>query len=545
MWIYPFSAILGQERLKTALILCAANPDIGGVLVQGQKGTAKSTAVRALAGILPEIETIYACQFNCDPAVENDFCPVCKNAGALNAPGKKRIAKRAPIVTLPLNATEDRVAGGLDFEKALRTGGRAFAPGLLAAAHRGILYVDEVNLLDDFLADLILDAAATGMNRVEREGVSFVHPARFVLVGTMNPEEGSLRPQFLDRFGLCVEVDGEADPGLRVALMERREAFDADPKAFCALFDEQERALAGRISRAGEMLEKVVVGQDARKLVVEQCRKAGVAGHRADIVMEKTAKTIAAWEGRTFVDKAAVLLAASFVLPHRIREAANTPQKPPPPPQDDRERENEPPADEPSKEPPPGDTEQDEHPDSPQERLPLPPPPLGQDKEQVFAIGPTFGVRRIRVEKDRISRRGPGRRSRTRSAEKKGRYVKSRMAQSFSDLALDATLRAAAPFQKQRKGASALAVQIRRQDIHTKVREKRMGHFLVFLVDGSGSMGAQKRMAAAKGAVMSLLLDAYRMRDLVSVVVFRKKEASLALPPTNSVALAARPNNAG
>jgi len=223
--IYPFTAIVGQTRLKQALMLNAVNPAIGGVLIRGEKGTAKSTAVRALADLLPEIRVIRGCSFGCDPDRPEEHCEACRDGEKQSRIDMRRIR----VVTLPLNATEDRVAGGIDFGQAVKSGMRCFSPGVLAMAHRGILYVDEVNLLDDHIVDVILDAAASGRNRVEREGISITHASRFILVGTMNPEEGELRPQLLDRFGLCVETASEKEPELRTELMLRREAFDLDP----------------------------------------------------------------------------------------------------------------------------------------------------------------------------------------------------------------------------------------------------------------------------------------------------------------------------
>lgn len=525
--IYPFAAIVGQERLKKALILCAIQPRISGLLIRGEKGTAKSTTVRALAALLPEIPTIAGCSFGCDPNHPEKFCYQCRMKWSPII-----IHRPVRVITLPLNATEDRVTGGIDFDQTVKTGKRTFQPGLLAAAHRGILYVDEVNLLDDHLADIILDAAASGINRVEREGISFVHPAQFVLVGTMNPEEGELRPQFLDRFGMCVEVSGEKDPELRQILMERREAFDLNPSAFFQTWRLANQELASKIVYARHLVSKIVVGFEAREQIAEICRRASVAGHRADLMMELAASAICAWDGRVTLSGSDLQEAASFVLPHRKRDFRQPHQITP----QEKHTENTGP----------------ESPDSP-----LPEkfsPELQQShtrsersecqhdsvKDRIFAIGQTFSVKRMDTPKDRFSRRGSGRRSRTRSAQKTGRYVRSIMSHDFSDMALDATLRAAAPCQKQREGKSGLKVTILKQDVRKKIREKRMGNYIVFVVDASGSMGARKRMIATKGAIMSLLLDAYRMRDRIAMVTFRKTGAELLLPPTNSIVTAAR-----
>jgi len=557
--VYPFSAIVGQEKLKKALILNAINPAIGGVLIRGEKGTAKSTAVRALAALLPEIRVISGCPFYCDPDNPSEWCERCRNLD----PPLPVVSRRIPVVTLPLNATEDRVVGSIDFERAIRSGERHFHPGVLAKAHRGILYIDEVNLLDDYIADLILDAAASGVNRVEREGISFSHPARFILVGTMNPEEGDIRPQLLDRFGLCVEVGGEKDLELRVELMVRREEFDNDPEGFSKQFESDNQSVAWSILAARELLSKVKIADHLRKFISDLSVENNVAGHRADIVMEQAAKALAALNRRLHVTIQDIREVAPMVLIHRRREAAPPPPPPPPQPRDEKDsNQNDkppsPPEDQ-SQTQPPLDVSQ--NPSKGGEREPEP-QAMGEEKEQsesppdnaestdyravlerVFEIGETFKVRKLSAPKDRILRRGSGRRSRTRTAQKQGRYVRSSIRGDGTDVALDATLRAAAPYQLRRREGSSygiLAVHLTSDDVRHKVRERRIGNFLLFLVDASGSMGAQGRMTATKGAIMSLLLDAYQKRDRVAMVTFRRNEAEVQLPPTSSVELAAR-----
>lgn len=530
--VYPFSAIVGQDRLKRALVLCAVNPEIGGTLIRGEKGTGKSTAVRSLAALLPAIDVIRGCPFACDPHSPSEMCEHCRNDHA-----RCVVSRRAGVFTLPLNATEDRIAGGIDFKQAVKRGTRVFEPGLLASVHRGILYVDEVNLLEDHLVDLILDAAAAGVNRVEREGFSFRHPSRFVLVGTMNPEEGALRPQLLDRFGLCVEVEGEKDPAARIELMRRREAFDMDNAAFMEKWRQRDRRLSDAIVQAQSLLATVEITAAQRARMSRICQEACVAGHRADLMMERCARTIAAVEGRTKVLPADIREASTFVLPHRIRQNEPPPSAPPPPMEapknDEPGSENDAPA---GGEAAPNSTSAEndfsDNGKTPHESIDSP-------EERIFAIGQTFNVRRIEARKDRIARRGSGRRSHTRSANKSGRYVKNRITEDFEDIALDATLRAAAPRQS-RRGRSNLAVEIHRTDVRKKIRQRRISNFIVFAVDASGSMGAKKRMVSAKGAIMSLLLDAYRMRDRIAMVAFRKSDAEILLPPTNSVSVASR-----
>ncbi|MEW6573438.1 MAG: putative cobaltochelatase [Bacillota bacterium] len=548
-YVFPFTAIIGQEKMKRALILNAVNPRLGGALVRGEKGTAKSTAVRSLAALLPEIEVVAGCPCNCNPRDAVRLCPFCRErlaAGEELAAGTRRV----PVVDLPVSATEDRVVGSLDFEHAIRYGRRRFEPGILARANRGIVYVDEVNLLDDHLVDVLLDAAASGVNVVEREGITFVHPAAFILVGTMNPEEGELRPQLLDRFGLCVPVEGVDDPPARVAIIRRREAFDSDPIGFLAAFAAQEEELRQKIVQARALLLEVRVPAAVVRLAADLAAEALAAGHRAEIVLAQAARTLAAWEGREAATLEDVERVAELVLYHRQREA------PPPPPAE---------PEEPETEEPPAPPEEQEQPDEPEREEPRTQPEsnrcdgndgLSEDNrrqqdenpspecgaaaaETVFAIGEPFPVKRLDHGRDRILRKGSGRRSRTRTPTKAGRYIRATMRRGSGDLAFDATLRAAAPFQGRRQ-KNGVAIAVEAADIREKVREKRVGNFLLFVVDASGSMGAEQRMVAAKGAVLSLLLDAYQKRDRVGMVAFKGEHAEVLLPPTNSVELAHR-----
>jgi Mg-chelatase subunit ChlI len=308
---YPFTAIVGQERLKQALVLNAVNPAVGGVLIEGPSGTAKSTAVRGLAALLPELDVVADCPFSCDPAAP---CAVCAERTD-ELPVARR---RARIVTLPLNATDDRVAGSVDIARALREGVTALEPGLLAEVNRGILYVDEINLLDDHLADILLDAAALGVNTVEREGVSVEHPSRFLLVGTMNPEEGDLRPQLADRIGLRVAVDALAGPEERAEVLRRREAFTADPQAFVAGWAAEEDSLAARVHEAQARLAGVDVPEGLYAGIAQVVNRAGVTSHRADVAILQCAKASAALDGRRAVDRDDVHAGAALALGHRV-----------------------------------------------------------------------------------------------------------------------------------------------------------------------------------------------------------------------------------
>ncbi len=324
MNVYPFMAIEGQEEMKLALILNIINPTLSGVLIRGEKGTAKSTAVRALARILPEIEKVRDCPFQHDPKGKHQVCMECvrlecRDSILSSGQGPETVMEGIRVIELPVGATEDRVVGTMDMEQALKKGEKQVEPGILAAAHRGILYVDEVNLLDDHVVDVLLDSAAMGVNTIEREGISFSHPARFTLVGTMNPEEGELRPQLLDRFGLCVNITGILDPDARVAIMERRTGFDEDPEAFVKLWEDESRKLVEKIKQAKALYPDVTCPKPMLYEIASYCLDVGVDGHRGDIIILKTAKTLAAYEGRTQVESADIEKAATLALPHRVR----------------------------------------------------------------------------------------------------------------------------------------------------------------------------------------------------------------------------------
>ena len=320
---YPFAAIVGQEMMRTGLIMAIVNPTLSGILIRGEKGTAKSTAVRGLAEILPTIDTVRDCPFQLAPEEQGDICDNCTRMQCrerrVRGEVPETVRRKIAVVELPVGATEDRVVGTLDLEHALKKGEKHFEPGLFAAAHRGILYVDEVNLLDDHVVDVLLDSAAMGVNTVEREGVSHTHPARFTLVGTMNPEEGELRPQLLDRFGLCVTIEGAQETMQRVEIMERRAAFDEDPPRFAEKWREESRNLAERISRAVVLYPQVQVARELLFEIASYCLDVGVDGHRGDIIMLKAARTLAAYRGRNQATREDVEEAARYVLPHRVR----------------------------------------------------------------------------------------------------------------------------------------------------------------------------------------------------------------------------------
>jgi Mg-chelatase subunit ChlI len=317
--IYPFTAIVGQERMRRALILNAVDPRIGGVLIRGERGTAKSTMARALAALLPDVKVVQDCRFGCDPERPTTWCTECKERAASNGDELPVSERPTPFINLPVSATEDRVVGTLDIEQAIQKGERHFEAGVLASANRGLLYIDEVNLLDDHVVDILLDSAAMGVNVVEREGISFAHPARFILVGTMNPEEGDLRPQLLDRFALAVDITGIRDPRDRVLIMERNLAFEKDADTFRKDWLSREEELSQQIAMARTIVDKVTYTSRDLLSIAALTASLNVDGHRADLVILKAARAQAAFEGRTSINDHDIALAAELALPHRIR----------------------------------------------------------------------------------------------------------------------------------------------------------------------------------------------------------------------------------
>jgi magnesium chelatase subunit D len=611
---YPFAGIVGMADLKLALLLNAVSPAIGGVLVRGEKGTAKSTMVRGLAALLPPVPVVPGCPYSCDPAAPDPACPAGPHGAA--APELRPVT----LAELPVGATEDRLTGSLDIERVLTAGTTAFQPGLLAAAHRGVLYVDEVNLLHDHLVDLLLDAAALGVNYVEREGVSVRHASRFLLVGTMNPEEGELRPQLLDRFGLTVQVTASQDPAERAEVVRRRLAFEADPAAFVRRFDADTAALAGQVAAARARLPRVELPDAALRQICAVCGAFGVDGMRADLVTARTAIALAAWGGRDVVTEEDIRIAARLALPHRrrrdpfdapgldeqalddaLREAA--PQDPdgPQDPDDDPDgpgpggpggiQDSDPaPSDPAPSDPAPSDPASPDpasfdrapsDPASPEPASfdPASPEPASPRAGQVTEAPPSppvspaapFRARLLTVPG--LGEGAPGRRSAARGPS--GRTVGARVPQDrpFA-LHLPATVRAAAvrgphatppapapasqaprPMIVNSSGqiepktvhdheiarrAPARRVTLAPADLREAMREGREGNLVLFAVDASGSMAARQRMRAVKGAVLSLLLDAYQRRDKVGLITFRGAGAELALPPTSSVEAAAR-----
>ena len=489
---FPFSAIVGQETMKLALLLGAVNPRIGGVLISGARGSGKSRAARALAGLLPPIRSSRDCRYACDPA---EPCGECDST--------KVEDRSTPFVSLPIGATEDRVLGTIDLESAVRRGEKRFEPGLLARAHRGVLYVDEVNLLPDHLVDVLLDVAASGVNVVEREGVSLKHPSRFLLVGTMNPDEGELRPQLLDRFSLFVTAENVEDPSERAEIARRVVEFEADPEAFAGRFSVPEARLRERIVEARRLLPEVAVPDHIEREIATLCCRERVEGLRADIVIRKAAAALAAWERREAATDDDVERVAELALAHRRREPPE-PSEPPPAP--------------------PPTTPPDRSDGSPRDR-----------PEAMSSFEPSrHGSVRSPESALRPPRRAftpGGRRGRERSGILRGPYARARLARGpIRELALDATLRAAAL-----RAAGGPPIEVRAPDLREKVRQAPLMQLVVFVVDASRSMAARRRMSVAKGALLGLLDEAYRKRDSVALVVCRGTHAALVLPPTRSI----------
>ena len=574
---YPFSAVVGSDEMALALILTTISPEVGGVLVRGEKGTAKSTIVRALAAVQPPIVVMAGDRFSSAPGEQSLDGPFAADAATESRPVR--------LVELPVGATEDRVLGSLDLERALAEGRTEYEPGLLARAHRGILYVDEVNLLHDHLVDLLLDAAAMGRCSVERDGVSVEHAARFVLVGTMNPEEGELRPQLLDRFGLTVQVAAPRDPALRVQVVRRRMAYDANPEAFAASYAEQERALTDRIQAAQKLVGDVQLSDAALLKIAQVCAAFDVDGMRADLVTARAAAAHAAWEQRNSVTREDIRVAARLALPHRrrrnpfdapgldedlLKEILGDDEFPPDPPPDqpDRAEDGSPDRAEadgaradgaeadgarPDPTPNPGGVgaddanstdaadRSDEHapPDSPAPD-PADGSPEGGSAEGVVGEGVVAAANapyRPRLFTVRGTGAGEsGRRSRAVTAN--GRRIGSSPGQRGS-IHLTETLRAAAPHQFER-GRTSGVLRFRPADLRVATREGQESNLILFCVDASGSMAARSRMGEVKTAILSLLLDAYQRRDKVGLVTFRGATAELTLPPTHSVDIAAR-----
>ena len=537
--------------MKLALILNAIVPTIGGVLIRGEKGTGKSTAVRALARLLPEHLVVEGCHYGCDPQDREALCAECRARLATNdtLPSHKR---RMRVVELPINSSEDRVVGTIDIEAALRAGAKRFEPGVLAEANRNILYVDEVNLLDDHLVDVLLDAAAMGINVVEREGVSFAHPSRFILVGTMNPEEGELRPQLLDRFGLCVDIEGIRDPDQRVLISERDAAFKKGVHEFATEFAAADHNLSRALAEAIVAVKKVRTTSAQARLISSICVEADVLGHRADVVIDHAARALAAYRRHATPNRDDIYDAATLALAHRARQPVRRDQEETTSPEQGDEQEGSKEPESESGEPQSSDSEASSETTAEQTSSAADTGQQSSGSDQGMTTGGSsgsesapdatelFNVKRIDLPRQRRVRKQGGKRSASQTADRRGRYVRAQPRAKVNDLAIDATVRAAAPMQVDRGRLPGERLKIERDDLRQKVRERKIGNLIVFVVDASASMDAEQRMAATKGAILSLLQDAYVRRDRVAVVIFKNRTAEVVLRPTSSVSLARR-----
>jgi len=539
---YPFTAIVGQEEMKLALLLNVVDPLIGGVLIMGHRGTGKSTAVRALADVLPQIAVVEGCPYNCDP--ENP-CEQCRERHPLTS---KLVP--VPVVELPLGATEDRVCGTIDIERALSSGRKAFDPGLLARANRGFLYIDEVNLLEDHLVDLLLDVAVTGRNKVEREGVSVEHPASFVLIGSGNPEEGELRPQLLDRFGLHSEVQTENYLQNRIDIIERRDGYDRDRDAFCESYADDQAVLRKRVTRARANLGKIAVERPVLEKIAQLCADLKVDGHRGELTIMRAARALAAFEGRRAITEDHVKRVSAMSLRHRLRrhaldETATSEQiqqavdevfpSPAPPPQSSGNGG--------------GDTQNLDRPgrgnkEAPRQRrsasgssarpnnADVLSPPAVERKSGEVKLDEHLRSKDRADKSASLTRRASG--GKAALAQQRGRYTRAVSFKSAgARIAVDATLRALVAFE----GESLTPVNS--HALRYKLLKHKQGTLFVFAIDASGSMAAN-RIARAKSTILKLLRKSYLNRDSVAIVSFHGTTANVDLPPSRSILRARR-----
>lgn len=600
---YPFTAVVGMADLRLALILSTISPAVGGVLVRGEKGTAKSTMVRALSGLLPELDVVTNCRFACDPAAPDPDCPDGPHAEQATS-----TTRPTRLVELPVGAAEERVIGSLNLERVLSEGVTDYQPGLLAGAHRGLLYVDEVNLLHDHLVDALLDAAAMGRATVEREGVSVSHAARFVLIGTMNPEEGELRPQLLDRFGLTVDVSASHEADERVEVIRRRLSYESDPDSFAAGYADSDAAVAEDIAAAAQLLPSVRLGDSALRGIAEVCASFDVDGMRADIVTARTAVAYAAWCGRGEVTAEDVRVAARLAIPHRRRrdpldEAGMDPEQleqalrdagvddqpddgsatddsttdggshddgsggsdnRPDGPDDDPDGRG-PDDDGPDDDGPDGDGPDDDGPGGgpgggaphPQQGNSTGNGQQGEHRPAEANEDTTGDERQPAASSQRAVDADAPYRAKLFAVRGTGEGARGRRSPSVTDTGRTVGYRPAretdtsngAPHLlgtvlaaapwQQYRRQAGRGLALREKDLRFAVREGKESNLVLFCVDASGSMGAVARMREVKSAVLSLLLDAYQRRDKVGLVTFRAGKAELALPPTTSVDVAA------
>jgi len=542
--------------MKLSLILNVIDPKIGGVMILGDRGTGKTTTIRAVTDLLPQLECVADDSYNSSPT-EEELMSLEVRRRKLAGEALPTYFKTVPMIDLPLGATEDRVLGSLDFSRTIANIGNSasndvpakpiLAPGLLAAANRGILYIDEVNLLPPHLVDVLLDAAAMGVNTIQREGITKKHPAEFLLIGTMNPEEGDLRPQLVDRFGLCANVNAPFDPKIRAEVVRQRMAFERDPKSFQARWSDAQLKLAEQIKTAQELLEQTTLEDSLLELISQICIEFQVASLRADITLCKTAAALAAWQGMTVVNKEHIRQAAPWVLAHRSQKPFGQDQQHQ---QQQKQQEND--RDQRLHQIMNDSSPEDERKENEENSQEEGEESQGQDQQaengdqdpnntneqlHTFTASKPQQIKKLKINKPQHGQAGSGRRNKLTNAPKNGTYVRARSTDQPVDIALDATLRAAAV-----NGVHPVTKQpiIRPENWRTKVRHATTDTVILFVVDASGSMAARKRMEAVKGAVLALLTDAYQQRDRVGVISFRGVQAEMLLEPTRSTELASK-----
>ncbi|ANF22643.1 VWA domain-containing protein [Thermococcus piezophilus] len=523
--VFPFSAIVGQEKAKLALLCVAVNPLIGGVLLKGDKGTGKSTLVRALANVLPEIEVVANCPFNCNPRNPLEMCDSCyeRYERGEELPVAKR---KMRVVDLPLSVTIDRLVGTVDVERFLKEGRKALQPGILAEANRNVLYIDEVNLLDDYIADSLLDAAAMGWNTIEREGISFRHPARFILVGSMNPEEGELRPQILDRFGLCVEVSAPMNPEERIEIVKRVEEFHEDPISFYKKFESEEKKLTERIVKARKILPKVEISDNLLKLLAETVVNLGIKTNRAEIATIKTAKAIAALNGRRRVSLEDLEKAMELALPHRLRDRPfqKPPQMGPPKPKDDSKQDH--------------DHKHDHRHEHKKE----------EKSERRNQESRSQGIGNLEQNFRSSEVRIPRIESKNFDGSEFMGYRSSRdVSVTVVNFPKGVPVSYLPPANGKIKDVdfySSLVwavlngkkppIKLDLNDLRVRVRKAKAPTLWVLLLDSSGSMAVQKRISIAKGIAEKLVENGYIKKSKVALIVAKGNQAEIFVPPTKN-----------
>lgn len=527
---FPFSALVGQEMMKRALLLNVVDPSVGGVLIRGERGTAKSTGVRALANLLPPIRVVEYCPFQCDPDDPSHLCVFCRERME-RGETLPVIERPIRLVNLPIGITEDRLLGTINIEEALKKGKKAFEPGLLAEAHRGILYVDEVNLLNDHIVDLLLDVAASGVNVVEREGISFSHPSRFVLVGTMNPEEGDLRPQLLDRFGLCVTVKGLASAEDRMEVVKRRLAFEANPEGFRKAWNAEEGKLREVILKAREILDLVTITDEIVSLAAKISVAMETDGHRAEITMIKAARANAALEGRSSILPEDIHIAAKLALAHRVKKNPLEKKE-----LDEKKIQKILDEHKESSEEESGQWEAyhanhnlKEKKDNTSYTSPIACVTHRCNGRPPF-VNPVFPFHRLMLGTH------PGRRFPLPSQDRYGFSLGTRLPrlhEPLKDISIIGTLRAAAPHQKVRSDNGKIV--IKPEDIRLKKRFRKTGLTVMLIVDSSASMRTNDCMSITKGIIEALLRDLYLKRDKIGIITFRHTNTEVILPITTNM----------